>query len=130
MKKTIYILISFVLLFMQAKVNVNALDVSAQSAVLIDAYSGKIVYEKNAYQRLGMASTTKIMTALTALTEIDLSNIDEAISVSDKAIGIEGSSIYLNKGEKLTASSMVDKSISVNAVNAVIILVVLAIPSL
>ena len=102
MKKIIYVLLSLVLIFMQVKVNVNALDVSAQSAVVIDAYSGKIVYEKNAYQRLGMASTTKIMTALTALTEIDLSNIDEAISVSDKAIGIEGSSIYLNKGEKLS----------------------------
>ena len=102
MKKTIYTIISFVLIFMQFKVNVGALDVSAQSAVLIDAYSGKIVYEKNAHTRLGMASTTKIMTALTALTEMDISTLDENVKISDKAIGIEGSSIYLTKGEMLS----------------------------
>ncbi len=98
MKKIVYTLISFVLIFMQFKLNADALDVSAQSAVLIDAYSGKIVYEKNAHTKMGMASTTKIMTALTALSETDVDLLDENINISDKAIAIEGSSLYHTKG--------------------------------
>ena len=51
----------------------SADNVSAQAAILIEADSGEIVFEKNAHQKLPMASTTKIMTALVALEEGDLS---------------------------------------------------------
>ncbi len=80
-----------------------ALNTSAQSAVLIEAESGKIIYEKNANEKRGMASTTKIMTAITAIENCD---IDKEVKVSDLAIGVEGSSIYLQKGESLTMEEL------------------------
>ena len=74
----------------------RAADVSARSAILIEADTGEVIFEKNSHERLPMASTTKIMTALVALENGDC---DKKISVSPKACGIEGSSIYLTAGE-------------------------------
>ena len=78
-------------------------SLSAQSALLMEAESGSIVYEKNAHTRLPMASTTKMMTALVAL---DLAAPDTVIAVDGRAVGIEGSSIYLCEGEKLTLEEL------------------------
>ena len=72
---------------------------SARSAVLMEVESGRVLYEKNAHEKLPMASTTKIMTAILALENSQLSDI---VTVSPKASGIEGSSLYLEAGEKLT----------------------------
>ncbi len=76
---------------------------SAKSAILVDAESGRVLLEQNGYSRLPMASTTKIMTALTALENMDCGT---EITVSDAAVGIEGSSIYLYAGEKLTLEQL------------------------
>ena len=81
----------------------TTLGVSAHSAILMDAHSGLVLWEKNAHERMGMASTTKIMTALTVLR---LSSPEDTVAVSDSAIGIEGSSIYLCKGEKMTVEQL------------------------
>ena len=81
----------------------TTIGVSAESAVLVDAHSGLVLLEKNAHKRMGMASTTKIMTALTVLR---LSSPEDTVTVSDSAIGIEGSSIYLCKGEKMTVEQL------------------------
>lgn len=82
---------------------IGAPAVSAQSAVLIEAESGNIICAKNADQRLPMASTTKIMTALTAL---ELSSPEQIICVDARAVGVEGSSIYLTEGEQLTLEQL------------------------
>ena len=82
----------------------HALGVSAESAVLREAESGNIIYEKNAHVRRGMASTTKIMTALLAL---EMLNPDENIVVDDRAVGIEGSSIYLKNGECMSVIDLI-----------------------
>ncbi len=74
-------------------------SVSAKAAVLLDAADGRVLYEKNALSRLPMASTTKIMTALVAL---DLAPLDTVITVPKSAVGVEGSSVYLTAGERLT----------------------------
>ena len=79
--------------------NSHGLSVSARSAALLDLDSGSLLYEKNADERLGMASTTKIMTALVAAEE---GKLDRVISIPKEAVGIEGSSIYLTEGESLT----------------------------
>ena len=79
--------------------SVPAPSLSAESAVLIDASNNAIIHEKNAHARMAMASTTKIMTALVAAENCDL---DKAVSVSADAVGVEGSSIYLYAGEKMT----------------------------
>ena len=67
-------------------------SLSAQSAILVEAESGSLVYEKNAHMRMPMASTTKIMTALVAL---ELASPDTVITVDGRAVGTEGSSVYL-----------------------------------
>lgn len=77
----------------------SAPSVSAASALLMDADYGLILYEKDADRRLPMASTTKIMTALTALAH---ASGDTVITVPPDAVGVEGSSVYLAAGEKLT----------------------------
>lgn len=84
--------------------DVSAVSVSAKSAVLIDFYSGDVLLEKNASQRLPMASTTKIMTALCALENADLS---EVVTVDKRAVGVEGSSMYLGYGEKITVENLI-----------------------
>lgn len=77
--------------------------VSAQSAILIDAASGQVLYGKDEHTKLPMASTTKIMTALCA---VELGEVGEIITVSPAAVGIEGSSVYLHEDEKLTLEQL------------------------
>lgn len=81
----------------------TAPSLSAQSAVLIDARYGQVLTEKNANARLPMASTTKIMTALTALS---VAAPETVIKVAPEAVGVEGSSVYLTAGEELTLSDL------------------------
>jgi len=79
-------------------------SVSAKGAILIDGSDGQVIYEKNADEKLYPASTTKIMTALTVfqiLEETD-TDLDSYVIIPEEAVGIEGSSVYLKAGEKLT----------------------------
>lgn len=78
-------------------------SVSASSAVLIDASSGRILFGKNENQRRGMASTTKIMTAIVAL---ENSSLDKLVTVAPSAAGVEGSSVYLYAGEEVTMETL------------------------
>ena len=64
---------------------------------------GKCILESNATIRLPMASTTKIMTALVIVENCDP---DEIVKIDDRAIGIEGSSVYLRKGEQLSVREL------------------------
>lgn len=79
-------------------------SVGAQSAVLMEAESGEILYNHNGDARLPMASTTKIMTALVAIEHTK--HLDKEVRVAEEAAGIEGSSIYLSAGEKLTMEQL------------------------
>lgn len=100
-------ILAFILVFLctfSVPCSAEGLSVSAQSAVLMDAATGQVLYQKNAFIRLPMASTTKIMTAIVAIENSDLS---KEIKVSPDATGIEGSSIYLYPNEKLTMESLV-----------------------
>lgn len=81
----------------------NAFAISARSAIVMDANSGRILYSHNANAKMGMASTTKIMTAITALENADINSI---ATVSSNAYGVEGSSMYLVKDEKLTLEDL------------------------
>lgn len=79
-------------------------SISAKTAVVIDANSGMVLYEKNKDEKVYPASTTKIMTALLAIEQGDL---DKKVKISPKAIGVEGSSIYLTPGEILPLRDLV-----------------------
>ncbi len=73
-------------------------SITAQCCVLIDAASGCVIYEKNAYKRASMASTTKIMTALILSEQPDL---EKEITVTDSMVRVEGSSMGLLEGDKV-----------------------------
>ncbi|MBQ7828528.1 MAG: D-alanyl-D-alanine carboxypeptidase [Clostridia bacterium] len=79
-------------------------SVSAKSAVLAEGSTGKIIWSKNGDERLPMASTTKIMTALVAIENSD--DLTRPVKISPDACGIEGSSVYLKEGEKLTLEQL------------------------
>ena len=76
--------------------NSLAVSISAQYACVMNAQTGQVIFEKNAYEKHSMASTTKIMTALLAL---ENAGKNELVTVSANAAGTEGSSIYLKAGE-------------------------------
>ena len=72
------------------------LNISAECAILVDASSGCVLYEKNAEQRHLIASTTKIMTAIVALEKAE--DLDATVTIPDDWMGVEGSSMYLQAG--------------------------------
>ncbi len=73
--------------------------VSARAAVLMEAATGQILFAKNASERLPMASTTKIMTALVAL---ERGRLDDVVTVGRAATLVDGSRVYLDEGEHQT----------------------------
>ena len=73
---------------------------SAKAMCVMESGSGRVLASKNKDQSLAMASTTKIMTAITALE--NAKDLDEVFEISPKAVGVPGTSIYLRKGEKMT----------------------------
>lgn len=77
--------------------------ISAASAILIEASSGRVLYEHNANEQRPMASTTKIMTALVAT---ELCRPEEVLSVQADCVKIEGTSLYLEENEQLTMLDM------------------------
>ncbi len=80
------------------------LETSGQSVIVMDAGTGRVIYEKDIYKKLPMASTTKIMTALLAIENISL---DKKVKINPGAQDIEGSSIYLKANEKIIAKDLI-----------------------
>jgi D-alanyl-D-alanine carboxypeptidase (penicillin-binding protein 5/6) len=76
----------------------SAPKIGANAAIVMDAKSGRVLFEKNAYSRRPMASTTKIMTAIVAL---EKGNLDDTVVISKRAAGIGGSTINLKTGQKI-----------------------------
>ena len=81
----------------------RAVSTSAASAILVDADSGRVLYEQNADAKMLIASTTKILTALVAIREGDLNQV---VTVKREATLTEGSSMYLKEGEQLTLETL------------------------
>jgi len=100
-KKIFCIIFGCTVIFQTVKAHVPS--VSGKAAVVIEASTGSVVYSKNHNQKLPMASTTKIMTAICAIENI---NTNFPITVSDEAVGVEGSSIYLKKNEVITIKEL------------------------
>ena len=78
-------------------------SVSARSAILVDAQTGRVLYEKNADEQSLIASTTKIMTGLLVC---EAGELEREISVPPEAAGVEGSSLYLQAGERITVREL------------------------
>ena len=95
--------IAAVILLTFGSASAEGLDVSAKGAVLIESRTGKVLYAKNAHEKLPMASTTKIMTALLA---IENGNLSDIIETDASAYGTEGSSIYLDYEERISLKDL------------------------
>nr|WP_239587005.1 D-alanyl-D-alanine carboxypeptidase family protein [Bacillus ectoiniformans] len=78
--------------------------VSANSAVLMEQQSGRVLFAKDPHKKARIASITKIMTAILA---IESDKLKENVKVSPRAVGTEGSSLYLKEGEKLPLEDLV-----------------------
>jgi D-alanyl-D-alanine carboxypeptidase (penicillin-binding protein 5/6) len=75
----------------------------AKGASLIDVSSGRILFSQRGDEPMKIASLTKIMTAIVA---IEHGNLDDRVTVSVRAAGKEGSSLYLKAGEKMTLRNL------------------------
>ncbi len=108
MKKSVLTVLVFMLLlpfsdFTQAA-NQRHFSVSAQAAILMEQSSGRVLYAKQEHEPLRIASITKIMTAILA---IESGQLDEIVTVSERAFGTEGSSIFLRLNEKIKLEDLV-----------------------
>lgn len=104
MLKRIFI---FLTVFCLMTVSASALedsDISAECAVVISQQTGEIVFQKNAYKRHSMASTTKIMTSLIAAQS---GRLHDEIVVSDKMIQVEGTSMGLLPGDRVSLYELI-----------------------
>lgn len=84
------------------------IETSAESAILIDAVSGKVLYEKEAHKELPPASVTKIMTLIVAVEAIEqgIVKLTDIVTCSERASSLGGSQIYLEPGEQFTLEEM------------------------
>lgn len=85
-------------------ISVDASGTSAKAMCVLEKDSKRVIYSHNMDASLPMASTTKVMTAITVIQNCD--NLDELIQVDDCSIGVEGTSIYLRKGEVVSVRDL------------------------
>ena len=99
--KRLFVMAVAILLAAALPLSANA--ISAQKAILMDGNTGRLLYDKNADSRSLIASTTKIMTALVVCEQC---NVLDRMRIPREAVGIEGSSMYLQEGEILTVQDL------------------------
>lgn len=120
--KKILIIIILNLLFIPKIVNALEINLNAKSAILIEESTGKIIYEKNADERLNPASMTKIMSLIIIMENIENKNISytDEVLVSKNASGMGGSQVYINTGEKYTVEELI-KGVAIASANDAVV---------
>lgn len=95
-----------------------------RSAILIEASSGKVLFEQNADEALPPASVTKIMTLLIVMEAIDNGtlSLDDTITASSNACSMGGSQIFLKEGEQMSAEDMIKSVVIASANDAAVAL--------
>lgn len=94
-----------------------SLEVAAPSAVLMEAATGTVLYEKDAHTPLPPASVTKIMTLLLVMEALDAGRIgwDDTVTASEAAAAKGGSQVYLEAGEQMSLQEMLKSVVVVSA---------------
>jgi len=122
-KKRFIIFFLIINLIVVLSINCTALaqtqpDIKSPSAVLIDAGTGTVLFEKNSHQRLEPASITKIMTLILAFEALDQGKVkpEDKIKVSERAWKTGGSQVFLGPGEEQTLETLL-KCITVASAN-------------
>lgn len=85
-------------------VSSTSVNSSAAAMAVVDGDTGELIYSKNCDVKRANASTTKICTAITVIENQTL--LDLPMPIPDEAVGVEGSSLYLQKGEMLTVRDL------------------------
>lgn len=96
--KKLFIFVLTCIIFFTSSFATTSLTISATSAIAIDSDSLRILYEKNAFSKKPMASTTKVMTIIVA---IENNSLDDIVTISQKAASTSGSSAQLKAGKKI-----------------------------
>ncbi|KGG81397.1 D-alanyl-D-alanine carboxypeptidase [Caloranaerobacter azorensis H53214] len=118
-KRIFSVIIMFILIFNSLMCFADSkFDIQAKSAILIDALSGKVIYEKNPHEKLAPASITKIMVLLLAMEALESNKIklDDEVIISSNASSMGGSQIYLEEGEQQTVEDLI-KSVCLRSAN-------------
>ena len=126
--KKIIIMVTFLVLFnfggmiVQAQTDNLKLAENAKSAILIEASTGKVLFEKNADEKLHPASMTKMMSMLLIIEAIEDGVIkwDQVVQVSENASSMGGSQILLETGEKMTVRDLF-KGVAIASGNDVVV---------
>lgn len=125
MKKVLCFLCLFFIAFSvkaeESKVDYT-LAQNAESAILIEASTGKILFEKNSHEKLSPASMTKMMSMLLVMEAIENAVIkwDDIITVSQRASSMGGSQILLEVGEKMSVEDLF-KGVAVGSANDAVV---------
>ena len=110
------------LLFLLIPINITAESIdlapNATSAIIIEASTGTVIYNKNEHEKLAPASMTKMMGLLLIMEQIEKGNLkwDEMVTASSNASSMGGSQIFLETGEQMTVEELV-KGISIASGN-------------
>ena len=86
-----------------------AVEITSPSAILVEASTGSVIFDKNSTERRSPASVTKVMTLLLAFEQIDSGkiNLEDIVTVSAHAKSMGGSQVYLEEGETQTMETMI-----------------------
>lgn len=127
MKKLAACLLAGILVLYGAPVSSAALtaeEVKAPSAALMEAQTGKFLFEKNSHEKRACASVTKIMTLLLVMEALDSGKIGlkDQVSVSEHAASMGGSQIWLKPGENMTVDDMLKACVIASANDASVVL--------
>lgn len=108
MKKILIFIFFLVFIPIVKAEDIEDLAPNAKSAIMIEATTGEILFQKNANEKLAPASMTKMMSMLLIMEEIEKGNLkwDEEITASENASKMGGSQIFLRAGEKMTVTDM------------------------
>lgn len=117
MKKVLLILLSF-FSWMSISLAQEDYTPNAKSAILVDSLSGKVLYEKNADEKLPPASMTKLASMLLIMESIDNETLkfDDMVTISEEAANMGGSQVFLQAGESYSVRDLL-KSIAIASGN-------------
>lgn len=96
--RTLVLVMLFLLVFPLYAFSAAPPQLDSPAGLVMDAGNGQVLYQKNGDMKLYPASTTKILTGIIALEKADL---DDTVTVTENAVGVEGTAIWLQKGEKI-----------------------------
>ena len=104
--------------------NANSLEISAKSAVLMDAETGTVLYVKNGAEALPPASVTKIMTLLLVAEALEdgVISLDDKVLVSANAASMGGSQVFIKEGEEFTIEELLKSTVIASANDAAVAL--------